>query len=220
MVADLGPDVVIDIGDWTDIPSLSKYDYGKLVYEGRRLRKCIDAGVQAREWFMEALGGYLPRLIHTRGNHEERINKLVDGDPKLAGFVSTDDLKVKELGWEEYPFMVPAVVDGIAYQHCFPSGVNMKPIGGMNVASNMIRLGLMSCGAGHGHTLDYSERTRADGKKVMAFMGGCYFSHFMPWAGAANSMYARGIAVIKDVVDGYGDFEWHSIESIEAEYGD
>lgn len=218
MVADLGPDVVIDIGDWADMGSLSHFDYGKRSYEGRRYWRDVEQAVRARETFNNALGGVRPRLIHCRGNHEQRIEKLIDDDPRLHGFISTDDLQVKELGWEEFNFMVPAVVDGIAYAHYFPSGVNGKAVGGMNLASSLIRLGLMSCVQGHSHTFDYTERTRADGQKVLGMSVGCYFKHPMKWS-TTNHMYWRGIVVIRNVRDGFGTIEQHSMEAIEAKYG-
>jgi len=37
------PDVIIQIGDWADMPSLSSYDKGKRSYEGRRYVKDCDA---------------------------------------------------------------------------------------------------------------------------------------------------------------------------------
>jgi hypothetical protein len=49
-------------------------------------------------------------------------------------------------------------------------------------------------------------------------VGGAYFSHFMPWAGPANAMYAKGISIIRDVRDGYGSVSWTTIEEIERRY--
>ena len=53
----------------------------------------------------------------------------------------------------------------------------------------------------------------------MGIVAGCYFSHFMAWAGTANSMYWRGIVVLRDVVNGYGQVEKVSMEAIQKRYG-
>lgn len=222
LVAEVRPDVVVDIGDWTEMGSLSSYDKGKRSFEGRRYHKDIDHSIKAREVFHREIKGlrYKPRLIHTQGNHEHRITKATDEHPALDGLISTDDLKVKELGWEEHSFMVPVVVDGIAYAHYFASGIMARPIGGMHLASALLRLGFMSCAQGHAHTFDHAERTRADGSKVLGLSVGCYFGHFMPWAGAqANAMYWRGIVIIKDVENGYGQVEKIGLDSIRRRYG-
>ncbi len=221
LVADVRPDVVIDIGDWADMGSLSHYDHGKRSFEGRRYHRDIEQAVDARERFEKGIKGLRkkPRKIHTKGNHEERIDRATDENPALDGLISDKDLQVEEMGWERYPFMVPVVVDGVAYCHYHPSGVKARPIGGMNVAANMIRLGLMSCVQGHGHTFDYSERTRVDGARIFGMMVGCYFDHFMAWAGSANQMYWRGIVVLRDVADGYGQVEKIGLDAIKKKYG-
>src|SRR5688572_10699405 len=45
------PDVIIQIGDWADMPSLSLYDKGKRCYEGRRYQKDIEAANYSLERF-------------------------------------------------------------------------------------------------------------------------------------------------------------------------
>ncbi len=222
LVREVRPDVVVDIGDWADMGSLSSYDKGKRSFEGRRYHKDVDHAIKAREVFHRELRGlrYKPRLIHTRGNHEHRIDKATDEQPALDGLISTDDLKVKDFGWEEHPFMVPAFADGIAYCHYFASGVMSRPIGGMHLASALLRLGFMSCVQGHSHTYDHAERTRVDGSKVLGLSVGCYFGHYMSWAGSqANAMYYRGIVVIREVESGYGQVEKISYETIRRKHG-
>lgn len=220
--ASLKPNTIIDIGDWADMGSLAHFDYGKRSFEGRRYWKDIDSAIRARELFNNQLRKlkHKPRLIHTEGNHEHRITKATDNDPRLDGLISTADLRVASLGWEHFPFGVPAIVDGIAYKHYFASGTMGKAIGGDNLASSLLRRGFMSCVQGHSHLFDYAERTRADGKKVFGMSVGCYFDHYMPWAGSANDMYWRGVVVLHDVVDGYGQVEKISMETIQRDYGD
>ena len=222
LVAEVRPDVVVDIGDWADMPSLSSYDKGKRSFEGRRYHRDVDQAVKAREVFHRELKGlkYKPRFIHTQGNHEYRITKATDEHPALDGLISTDDLKVKEFGWEEHGFLVPVVVDGIAYSHYFASGIMGRSIGGMHLASALLRLGFHSCIQGHSHTFDHAERTRVDGSKVLGMSVGCYFDHFMSWAGSqANAMYYRGIVILRDVENGYGQVEKISLDTIRRKYG-
>lgn len=222
LVAEIRPDVVVDIGDWSDMGSLSSYDRGRRSFEGRRYWRDVDQSIKAREVFGRELKGLRkkPRLLACEGNHEHRITKATDENPALDGLISTADLKVTDHGWESSPFLVPVVVDGIAYCHYFASGIMGRSIGGMHLASALLRLGGMSCVQGHSHTYDMASRTRVDGSKMLGLSVGCYFDHFMPWAGSqANAMYWRGIVIIRDVEAGYGQVEQISMASIRKRYG-
>ncbi len=76
-IVDKKPDVVVNIGDFWDFPSLSSYDKGKLSFEGRRLQDDIEVGKQGMKELLGPLRefqktdtSYKPRLVFTLGNHE------------------------------------------------------------------------------------------------------------------------------------------------------
>src|SRR5688572_3057163 len=94
---DKKPEVIVCIGDFADMPSLSSYDKGKKSFEGRRYKRDIEAAQFAMQAFLKPLQEYnakhpsrpyLPRLVLTLGNHEERIERAVNDDPKLDGMLS------------------------------------------------------------------------------------------------------------------------------------
>lgn len=64
-IAEKRPDVVICIGDFADMPSLSSYDAGKKSFEGRRYKKDIKAAKEAMELFCSQFDGYQPRMVLT-----------------------------------------------------------------------------------------------------------------------------------------------------------
>jgi len=49
------PDVIINIGDFADMPSLSSYDKGKKAFEGRRYLADIKASHEAMEALLTPL---------------------------------------------------------------------------------------------------------------------------------------------------------------------
>src|SRR5258706_8359990 len=127
------PDVIVNIGDFGDLPSLSSYDVGTRNFEGRRYKSDVesvhagmtklltplwDYNIQAKK---NKEKQYKPRMVLTLGNHCERINKAVNSDPKLDGVLSIKDLKYEEFGWEVIPFLKPIIIDGVAFCHYFPS---------------------------------------------------------------------------------------------------
>jgi len=102
------PDVVIHLGDFSDLPSLSSYDVGKKSFEGRRYTKDIAASSKAMSVLLSPLRNYNaeaklnkkkqyhPRKVMLLGNHENRINRAINDDPKLEGLISTNDLPYQD----------------------------------------------------------------------------------------------------------------------------
>jgi hypothetical protein len=98
------PETVIHLGDFADMESLSSYDAGKKSFEGRRYTKDIKAAREAMDTLLGPLTEYnqrqkknkekqyKPRLVLTLGNHEHRIARAVNNDPKLEGLISYADL--------------------------------------------------------------------------------------------------------------------------------
>jgi hypothetical protein len=216
----LEPDLVWDAGDWWDFPSLGRYDVGKRCFEGNRYWKDLKAGLDGRYRFHTQMGKHKPRLIFTPGNHENRINKVVDLDSKWHGMVGMKDLQSKELGWEEYPYLKPALVEGIALSHYFTTGIMGRAISGEYPAASLLKKQFMSCLQAHNHQLDYADRTNAAGNPLMAMCVGLYCDYDFHWAGKQpNRMYRRGVVVLRNVRNGKFEPEWYSIERVEALYG-
>lgn len=220
LCADVGADVVVDIGDWNDMPSLCSYDMGKKSFEGRRYKNDVGAGLDAKEQFEIGLGNFKPeRKEALEGNHEHRIERVVQEHPELDGLLTLEDLGYKEFGWNLSRMSIPLVMDDIAFCHYFSSGVMGRPIGGDHHASNLINKCHMSCVCGHSHLVDYAERTRVDGKKLSGLVVGCYFSQKEDYANVqVNNMWRRGIFVLRNVKDGQFDYEFISIQEMERRY--
>ena len=82
-IADTKPDVVVDIGDWADMESLSSYDKGKRSFEGRRYKRDVEAAIDARERVNYGMRGMSrrPTLVALTGNHTERIARAAQSNP-------------------------------------------------------------------------------------------------------------------------------------------
>lgn len=136
------PDVtIIHLGDHWDMPSLSKYDQGKRAMEGRRYDDDVEignAGFALLDYPLRAEEDrrrrnkdrlWNPRKVLLRGNHEYRIVRATEEDPKLHGKLSLDDLESP--GWEVHEFLEPVWIDGIVYAHYFVNNANGRPVSGM-----------------------------------------------------------------------------------------
>jgi hypothetical protein len=209
------PDVLINIGDFADMPSLSSYDKGTKAFEGKRYVKDIDAAHEAMDALLSPINNYnakakangkkqyKPKKILTLGNHENRINRVVNEDAKLDGVLSIDDLAYEKYGWEVHPFLHTVVVDGVAYSHYFVSGVAGRACGS---AAAQLAKKHMSCVAGHQQGLQIATAYRADDKLITSIIAGSCYEHDEDYMGPqGNKHHWRGCLMLHDVNDGQFD---------------
>lgn len=180
------PDVIVCIGDFCDMESLCSYDYSKKSFEGRRYKKDVEVAHEAMGIFMKPIREeqerlrknkekvWKPEFILTLGNHEERINRAIDVDPKLEGVMSTKDLGYERFGWKVVPFLEPIVIDGVVYCHYFTSGVMGRPV---TTAQNLLNKKHQSCIMGHVQGRQIAYATKADGNQITAIFVGGYYQH-------------------------------------------
>ena len=221
LINDIKPDLVVDIGDWWSMDSLCSYDKGTKGFEGRRYKLDIEAGLDAQERMMSIVKKQkkkLPRFIRTLGNHEHRISKAVDRDPVLEGTIGLSDLQSKENGFEEYPFLTPAIVDGVTYSHYFIAGVSGRPIGGERHASTLITRNLASSTCGHSHLFDHAVKTSIGGQRLHGLVVGCYQDYASDYAGPANQIWDAGVCIKRGVENGDYDLERVSLKRLKEEY--
>jgi len=226
-IIDKQPDVIVQIGDFADMASLSSWDIGKKSFEGRRYKADVGASREAMNSLLEPLWTfnekarknkekqYKPRLVLTLGNHENRINRAVNDDPKLEGVLSVDDLKYKEFGWEVYDFLDVVVIDGVAFSHYFVTGVAGRPAG---TAAAQFRKCNMSCVAGHQQGIQIHTGSRADGKSLTSIIAGSCYEHDEDYLGPQGNNHFRGILMLHDVVDGQFNFMSVPLSFINSKY--
>lgn len=225
---DKKPDVIIQIGDWADMPSLSAYDVGTLKAEGRRIKADLAAANDALEVFMAPIKAEImrrrtkhlkrwePQLEFCEGNHENRILRAVNLDPKIEDLIHPADLKFKEHGFNVTPFLQVRVIDGVAYSHYFASGVMGKPI---TTARALLNKQHMSCFAGHQQGRDIAYAKRADGRKMTAIICGSCYQHDEDYLNAQTNQHWRGVYMLHEVEDGSFDEMPVSLNFLKERYG-
>ncbi len=223
LIAELQPDVVVQVGDFFDMPSLCSYDRGTKGFEGRRYKKDLDAGYDAIERIMAPAAkvrGYKPRWVALGGNHDDgRINKVSSSQPEFDGVVSVADLRWNDFGWDHIPYKDTVKIDGVNYSHCLPSGVMGRPIGGENPCTAILRQHHESSTVGHSHLYDYAERITVSGKRAQAMMVGCFFEHVEDYAGPLiNKMWWRGLVFKEFLRDGTYDWTRFSMSRLKEIY--
>jgi len=223
------PDVVICIGDFADMPSLSSYDKGKRSFEGRRVKADIEAAKDAMCAFLTPLWEYndqqikskhkpyKPRMIMLLGNHENRINKATNDSSELEGLLNVDMLGYAEDGWEVYPFLEVVDVLGVAFSHYFCTGVMARPASSAQAQLNKKH---QSCVAGHQQGLQIASAYRADGSMLISIIAGSCYEHQEDYLGPQANKHWRGFLVLHDVHDGQFDPMFVSLKYINEKYKD
>lgn len=224
------PDVIINIGDHADMESLSSYDVGKASAEGKRYEKDIGASIYAHECMFKPLWDlqkqqqknkekvYRPETHICYGNHENRIIRAVDDDPRLGGWMCLEDLQYARFYDYVHPFLEKFIVDGVTYKHYSWKKIPSKAIGGEMIARTILKHEMTSISVGHTPEFSYHEAWRGDGKKIQALVAGACFTHDEPYAGERNRIYWRGIVHKYDVKDGVFDFEKISLDRLLRDY--
>ncbi len=101
-IPDYKPDVVVILGDLLDFPSVSTWDEGTVRMEGQRIRDDLIAGNE----MLDRIEGWWKwkEKFFFEGNHEERLQRHLDRNPKLIGLVNVfRDLNLKDRGFKVVP---------------------------------------------------------------------------------------------------------------------
>lgn len=227
-IVDLRPDTIIQIGDFADMPSLSSYDVGKKTFEGRRYKADIEAANTAMETLLRPIEEfnqrarknkerlYKPTKHLTLGNHEERILRAVNNDPKLDGTIGLADLKYTDHGWIVHDFLQPIILDGVAYCHYFVTGVAGRPAVSANAQLQKTH---MSCIAGHQQGLQIATGHKADGSRLTSIIAGSCYEHDEDYLGPQANNHWRGLLVLHEVNNGSFDLMPVSLNFINKRYG-
>ena len=227
-IKDRKPDVVVNIGDTFDMPSLSSFDKGKASFHGASYEADIEAGVDFldRMWHpIRKAKKRKPQSVFLIGNHEHRLSKVLEYQPELSG-------SKYGIGWGDYQLdtyhnevvyyqgQTPGIwaQDGISFAHYMVSGLMGRPIGGEHHAASLLSKNYSSCVVGHSHTYDYAIRGTSTGNKIMGLVAGVYQDYDSDWAGSCNRLWHSGISYLRNVEDGTYDLEFISIEALKREY--
>jgi hypothetical protein len=226
--ADKKPDVVVNLGDWADMPSLSSYDKGTKSFEGRRYTKDIQAAKDAMEILLAPVRAYQqslvdhhrprykPRMILTLGNHEERIERAINYQAELEGLISYDDLEYEKAGWEVIPYLKPITIEGINFCHYFYNPYSGKPYGG--TIDNILKQVGKSFVQGHKQGLFMGTRHLPTGECQWGIVAGSCYEHDEDYKGPQANNHFRGILMLHNVQGGTFDPMVVSLDYLRARY--
>lgn len=227
------PDVVVVIGDWWDMESLSSFNSKKMV-EGLRVKEDLDAGYAGLDLFMEPLveynanqrrnkkKTYNPRLVFTVGNHDPqvRIPRYLEEHPTMSGMLDGEEATraLEEYGFEVYPFLEVVEIEGIRFAHYHVNSHSAKkaPLGGN--ADSMLKNAGFSIIQGHTQGLKIAKHYLGDGTPRLCIVAGSFYQHKEDYMGVQGNEHWQGIIVLNEVSNGGGDICEVSLNYLLREY--
>jgi len=218
---------IIQIGDWHDMSSLSSYDKaGSKNAEGQRIEADLTAGNEQ----IAILSGYLDQADkirmakgwkkmgrhHFRGNHEDRLFRLVREDVRFDGLFGPKSFDWQKHGWRTTEFKELKFIDGIAYSHFFYNPMTGRPYSGNNIE---LRLKTIGCSFSMGHQQVHltGMRQTIAGVQRGLVSGACYL-HDEDYVGPQGNREWRGIIVKNEVQDGAYDIMEVSLDYLCRRY--
>lgn len=226
-IVDKQPDIIVNAGDFADMPSLSSYDVGKKSFEGRRYVHDIEAARRGMEALLSPIDEYnsrqrrnskkqyKPKMVLTLGNHENRIDRAIESDPKIEGVLSVQDLGYEDFGWEVHPFLEVVVIEGIAFSHYFTSGLLGRPVVSATACLNKKH---MSCIQGHQQGRQVATAITADGRQLTSIIAGSFYEHNEDYMGPQGNTHWRGVVMLYEVNNGSFDEGFISLNYLKQKY--
>lgn len=222
------PDVVMHAGDHWDMPSLSKYDEGKMAAEGRTYDEDIRAGNLGMDMLMAPLDKhnaarrswkgktYQPRKIFLLGNHEQRIEREIESNRKLERKIGYHDFNLEKHGWDVRPFLEPINIGGVYFAHYFYNPKTGKPYGGM--VSTMLKNVGFSFVQGHRQGKELTEMHLTNGEVRRGIIAGSCYQHEEKYLGPQGLNYWRGVLMLHELANGNYNLMEVSLDYLKAKY--
>lgn len=205
------PNVIIIGGDWWDLDALSTHrGPGDKSGEGKRVLADLKAGNDAFRRLAEPIQAEIdrlsrghrkrwnPRRIFMFGNHEHRMQRTLEKDPKWIGLVG--DFLMETPGFERHPFNERLWIEGVVFSHFFQSPFSKHAIGG-SIDNRLNRIGA-SFVQFHEQGFRYGTRIQGSGATWHGLVVGACYTHREEYRGNQNQKHWRGVAVLNEIRDG------------------
>ena len=230
LIFDIRPDYVVDLGDFADLSSLNSYDtrYPKAIVSqnyGEDIEVAIDAQEKLRQKFIQRKVRK-PLWFGFEGNHEHRIKRALQHDPRLEGKkygISFDHLQTRRFydEYHGYENGAPAIksYDGVHYAHYLASGNYGTALSGIHHGYALTVKLSASITVGHSHKFSYFVKQEARPNPIHGLVAGCFKGKDELWAGQANQEWRKGVVIKRNISNGNYDLQWISMEQLEQDYG-
>lgn len=192
-------DGIINIGDFMDFNSLSKFSKGKhKTLEGQRVKEDYIKANAMLDVFDELLPKNAEKHFLT-GNHEVRLNSWIEEFPMLDGLFDFEScLKLKERGYKVYPHNEIVKFGRLCVVHGIYCSANPAKVHATKLLSNVL--------CGHLHSPEMALiHSPAKEVSVVGYVNGCLCSMSPEYMQGKPSNWSQGISILYLLPDGQFD---------------
>ena len=213
------PDVVVQIGDFASLDSLSYWTpNGSL--DGKDKPSFTDDLSSFAE-ALDALGCDSFEKHCTLGNHEHRMYRFEQGQPEVVGMLEQNFTSLlTRHKWTYSPFGMPTYYGGVAFVHV-PLNRLGRAYGGKNSESSIANDSLSDIIIGHSHT-DRRHRAPKIGtnKNLQVINVGCALpsNHVHSYAQHSTTGWSYGIADMLIRKGSVRDYNFVSMDSLKEKF--
>jgi len=230
LIYDINPNYIVDLGDGADMRSLNTFDTR---YPQKVVSQSYEKDVETYNEAMDrmripsrARKYKRPSWFGFEGNHEYRIKKAIEHDPRTEGQrygLSFSHLQTDYWfdEYHEYKNGAPAIADydGVSYAHFFSSGNFGSAMSGLHHANSLLSNRNHSSTCGHSHKRDLKFKDGAHPNGIIGLVAGCYKGSDETWAGQANGEWWKGVVIKREIEDGIYEPEFVSMKRLKEVYG-
>lgn len=196
-IADIKPDMVIQIGDFCTMDSLCSYEKNDTIKGKAKpsFKEDMASFREALATLADAIGSHIPDCHVTLGNHEDRVFSFMNRTPEVAAMLDENLFTILgEAGWNYSPYGVLHFVGGVAFTHC-PLNTMGKPYGGMYAENQISRDSLHDMVWGHTHKRVDRTYPKLNGQRMHVLNLGCALpeGHVEEYAQHALTGWSWGI---------------------------
>lgn len=216
LIEEVKPDYTVDLGDGADMRSLNSFDTR---YPQAIVSQSYEKDIESYNEAMDRLWGRYkvskkkrPYRFGLEGNHEHRIKKALQADPRLQGKkygISFSHLQTDHWfdEYHEYHNSAPAIVDidSVLYSHYFSAGNFGTAMSGLHHGYGLLGKLNRSAICGHSHKRSLYFKDSAYPNPIIGMVVGCYKSKDEAWAGQANTEWWRGAVILRNIENGHFD---------------
>ena len=212
-------DVVVHIGDFNDLGSLSSYDKNTRSFEGRRLNRDLRFSRDCLDTFNNAFGGSSTADKYiTLGNHEERLFRLYNDHAELHGIMGDDPFGYEEYGFESHSFLSMLGLNDVLFSHYFtnPNSIMGGVVSGTmdNCLKNLGHSFVM----GHQQVFKAGQMHRGNGRIDCGLVAGACYIPDHAYKGPQGNSHWKGCIILDNVDDGYFDMHTYGLKSLIRRY--
>lgn len=218
---------IIVAGDWWDCPATSVHNSPK-EQEGQRIRDDVESGNRAMDLLWKAVNKrnrrvagwkkkqYQPVKHFLFGNHEYHLERYVENNPVIQGYIDYSLLNLDRHDFISHQFLKPVEIDGILYCHFFANPMSGRPYGGM-IETRIKNIG-SSFTQGHAQSFKYGELEVANGTRRHGLVAGAFYMHDEDYKGPYGNHHWRGVVVKNEVKNGEYDIMKVSLDYLLRKY--